>query len=245
MVLSLYIIAGIAGVINMILWGIYGDLQVETFRLHKVFRSLFFGLFAAVFIFFVDPELSLFIVALSSISIERLLTEVFKALIRTEDQGKYRIPSDLGFNIPIVLKRVFGVVFLTTVFTLIYYLEFTLNPLIVISAAGFLVAFAGMAKDAPYEGFFLFKFFRSPIITFLIGLPFLAYYGNISSIILFLSIIGGERIISEFYKKILCGKIPGKFRDDLLLNHNWKQARKKLLPLYFLSVVAIILLIPF
>ena len=76
--------------------------------------------------------------------------------------------------------------------------------------SGLAVALGGAIKDSPYEGFDPVKFMRSPIIGAIEG-------GAINSVIqlhpeiLFLSVIGAERITTETYK-LLRAKMPMKFK---------------------------------
>ena len=53
---------------------------------------------------------------------------------------------------------------------------------------------------------------------------------------------GGERIVSEFYKKIYRGRIPGKFKIKKI-NKSWIKERKKILYLYFLNIIGLLTLI--
>jgi len=75
--------------------------------------------------------------------------------------------------------------------------------------SGLAVALGGAIKDSPYEGFDPVKFIRSPVIGAIEG-------GAINSVlplhpaVLFLSVIGAERITTETYK-LLRAKIPMKF----------------------------------
>jgi hypothetical protein len=55
-------------------------------------------------------------------------------------------------------------------------------------------------------------------------------------------VAGGERIISEFYKKIYKGRIPGKFKQKKF-SKVWMRERKKLLVLYFLAIIGLATLV--
>src|SRR4029079_6854784 len=103
-----HLLFGLLGVCNMILWGLYGDLLVEKFEWFKVLRSIVFALFWSALLFFIHPQLPLFIVALVVICLERITTEIYKLLIRVEDQKKYKIPSDLKINLSKEVKIVLG-----------------------------------------------------------------------------------------------------------------------------------------
>jgi hypothetical protein len=75
--------------------------------------------------------------------------------------------------------------------------------------AGFLVGLAGARKDAPYEGFKINTFWRSPLVGALAGV----IVNNVSTgdkTRLFLGSIAVERMIVEGYKLLRAQK-PGKF----------------------------------
>lgn len=75
--------------------------------------------------------------------------------------------------------------------------------------AGLVVAWGGSTKDAPYEGFNMRTFFRSPIIGGIVG-GILNTIFKADKPMLFLGTIGGERAVVEGYKIIRVQK-PGKF----------------------------------
>ncbi len=236
-----YILSGILGVINMILWGLYGDSLVEKIRASKILRSIVIGILWSILLFFINPNLPLLIVALVIISLERITTEIYKALIRVENQNKYKIPSDLNIKINYQLKFVTGVFLILIIGFLIYYIEISMNKIYLTLIIGFIVALGGMLKDAPYEGFDKIKFFRSPLVAIVVGLGINFLFPNIPGKYFLLSITGGERIISEFYKKIFRGRIPGKFKQKEF-NKIWVKQRKKLLVLYFIDIIGLIIL---
>ena|SRR5438105_4084270 len=77
-------------------------------------------------------------------------------------------------------------------------------------SAGFAVGIGGAFKDAPYEGFKLATFFRSPIVGLAVGWTIGQCLPTTDPIALFLAAIGGERILVESYK-LLRAQRPGKF----------------------------------
>ena len=238
----MYILAGLVGVINMILWGLYGDLLVEKFSILKVFRSIVLAVFWSIFIFIIDPQLPLFVIALTVISLERISTEIYKAFIRVENQDKYLIPSDLNIKINQELKFIIGLFLIFLLGTITYYIEININKIYLTLIIGFLIALGGMLKDAPHEGFDKIKFFRSPLVSIIIGLIINLLFPDLFGKFFLLSIAGGERIISEFYKKIFRGRVPGKFKQKEF-SSKWIKERKKLLLLYVLDILGLIILI--
>lgn len=226
-----YILAGLLGTLNMVLWGVYGDLLVEKFYVRKVLRSLVIGTLWSVFLFFINPNLPLLIVAMAVISLERITTEIYKPLIRSESQDKYKIPSDLKINFGRNLKLFFGLSFIAILIFFVYFIELPINNLYLTIIAGLIVGVGGMVKDAPFEGFDPVKFFRSPAICVAVGILLAFLFPSVSGKYFLLAITGGERIISEFYKKILKGRIPGKFKKTEI-NKNWERRRRWLLVFY-------------
>lgn len=236
-----YIFSGLLGISNMILWGIYGDLLVEKFNFVKVLRSVVFGILWSILLFYTNPNLPLFIVALIVISLERITTEIYKALFRVENQDKYKIPSDLNIKLNRKLKLFIGFSLLILLALFVYFCDLSLNKVYLIFIIGILSAIGGALKDAPFEGFDLIKFFRTPLISIVIGILLLIRFPTISGKYFVLAIAGGERIASEFYKKILRGRIPGKFKQ-VEFNENWKNKRKQLLFLYVADIIGLIFL---
>lgn len=237
-----YILSGLLGVTNMILWGLYGDLLIEKFNIWKVFRSISVGILWGILLFVVNPHLPLFIIALVVISLERITTEIYKALIRVENQDKYKIPSDLNINANPKLKLIIGLFLILLVGILVYSVEIPISKIYLILIIGFFIALGGMLKDVPYEGFDKIKFFRSPLVAIIVGVSILFLFPDISGKYFLLSVAGGERIISEFYKKIFRGRVPGKFKQKKF-NKTWKKQRKKLLLLYFLDIIGLVILV--
>lgn len=238
-----YLLSAFLGVSNMVLWGLYGDLVVEKFSLGKVFRSCFFAFVAAIVLFLADSNQSLFLVALGAIAIERLMTEVYKALVREEDQGKYSIPSDLNFKQNIWFKRFLAIVIYFGFFYVVLFAKLNLNYFLIIFIAGFITALGGMSKDAPYEGFEPLKFFRSPFLALVAGLILLSKYSSPDQKFFTLAIFGFERILSEFYKKIYNGKIPGKFAKNIKQNKWWIENRKRfIIPSYISNIILLVIL---
>ncbi len=237
----LYILSGAIGVTNMILWGIYGDLLAEEFKVLKVMRSLAIGILWSLYLFIIDSNLPLFIVALSVISLERITTEIYKALVRKESQTKYSIPSDLNLRYNRGIKIVLASLLYLTLAFAVYYLDIGKANIYLALTMGLFVALGGMLKDAPFEGFSPSKFLRSPTIGIIIGFLVLNYFPTLNGKFYLLSIAGAERIVSECYKKIICGRIPGKFKTKLF-NAAWQRKRRWILIPYSATIIILFLL---
>lgn len=83
------------------------------------------------------------------------------------------------------------------------------NGLAIGALAGILVGLAGATKDAPYEGFKMQTFWRSPLVGAVAGL-IVANTVKSDKKGLFLGAIAVERMIVEGYKLLRAQK-PGKF----------------------------------
>lgn len=242
--LLLYSTAGLLGGVNMILWGIYGDLLSEPFALHKVYRSLSLSFIYSIYLFWVNNQLPLILVTLCVISLERISTEIYKAFLRDEDQSKYKIPSDLNLKLPRFVRRVIGIFLILVIILAVKYFPLNLNKCVFFIIITIVPALGGMMKDAPYEGFLPLKFIRSPIVILLLGWLILAIYPTYEQKYILLSILGAERIICECYKKIINGRCPGKFRidQDHQIHYTWKKQRVALLLPYIINILLILLL---
>jgi hypothetical protein len=237
-----YILSSLLGGTNMIIWGLYGDLLVEKFSVLKVLRSILISISWSIFLYLINPNLPLFIIALATIGLERITTEIYKALIRVEDQSKYKIPTDWEIKVNRNLKLQYAIFLFLIIGIVLYSKDIYINKIYLILIVGFFNALGGMTKDAPHEGFSLLKFFRSPVVTVIVGVGIIYLFPDISGKFFILAIAGGERIISEFYKKIFRGRVPGKFKQKEY-NKIWKKHREKLLILYALNIYGLVYLI--
>jgi hypothetical protein len=77
--------------------------------------------------------------------------------------------------------------------------------------SGLSVAIGGAIKDAPYEGFDILKFLRSPAIGTVEGGIAGKLVPRTNPIILYFTIIGTEHATTEGYK-LLRAKMPMKFK---------------------------------
>lgn len=76
--------------------------------------------------------------------------------------------------------------------------------------AGLAVAVGGAIKDAPYEGFDVLKFFRSPAIGAVEGSILQTIFPPLHSAITFFAVVGFERLTTETYK-LMRAHVPSKF----------------------------------
>jgi len=90
----------------------------------------------------------------------------------------------------------------------------TIKGAVIGGLAGLAVAIGGAIKDAPYEGFEVKKFIRSPIIGAIAGAILYSKFPDLHPAVGFTSVIGIERIVVEMYKLIRALRkeyVPMKF----------------------------------
>ena len=240
-------------------WGMYKDAPYEGFTYPKYFRSIILSGFLAVVIWFitqidVSKAYNIFVLFGFTYGIERAILEFYKTFLRNEDQSKYFIPMQFHVQGKIVENRnrrfLIGAAYLIGVFIVfgfIYYLDrsnanlpWWIVVFIIGSAGGWISAFGGAWKDAPIEGFELFKFFRSPAIT--------ASYALLLSLFtdsyLYISVgaLGYTVATIETYKTFFFPSKPrGKFAGKEIKYPEMLKRRQRFVPLYVSIWVAIIL----
>lgn len=236
-----YIIAGLIGTINMVCWGVYGDLLGERFSILKVLRTLLIGVFWSLLIYWWDPTITLFLVALCVIALERLTTFVYKNFLRKQGSKKYRLPSNLRFSWSRLFRQLLGVCLIVFLVFFLFKVNVPENYIIITLGVGLFLAILGYTKEFAIEKMDKAKFFRSPIASLIIGLCLIVFYPGLPGKIFLLSVIGGEAILTGFYRKVLKKGLPTKFigqKEDL----DWQKSRKYLLIVYFVDFIALYLL---
>jgi hypothetical protein len=186
--------------------------------------------------------------------VERAIMEAYKTFFREADQSKYTIPMQFAVFGKVVTHR--GLRFLLgccylgimlgTVW-LIVLLQRAIGgppPLWVIfvigAAGGWISAFGGAWKDAPIEGFQIFKFFRSPVMA--------GTYALLMSVLtkdlVFITLAAEGFVIAttETYKTFFFPSKPrGKFASKPVIFPEWLKLRQFFVPLYiaiWLGVIA-------
>jgi hypothetical protein len=156
--------------------------------------------------------------------VERALAEIYKTFLRDEDQSKYFIPMQFAIFGKVVRSRgarllagagYVGV--LLAMVVLVSWIDRVLpdpKPLWIVvligGLGGWISAFGGAWKDAPKEGFQIFKFFRSPIIASLFALG-LSYLTD-DLVLVTLAATGFCVATTETYKTFFFPSVPrGKF----------------------------------
>lgn len=260
--MSAYLIAllvGLAAGTHAATWGMFKDSVYEGFSVRKYLRSI--GLagvlaVAAQAVLALDMTRAGSLVLLFGVTyvLERGAFEFYKVFIRKEDQTKYFIPMAFAIGGRIVRSRgirlLGGVAYLALIggsFVAIRYLGDTrteLPPVLVVgllgSAAGWLSAFGGAWKDAPLEGFQLFKFFRSPLIA--AGYALILAFITTNYLVICLGALGFTIATIETYKKFFNRyKAPGKFEGKPIRHPEMYRTRRRFVPVYVSLWVMIVL----
>lgn len=207
-------------------WGAFKDSPYEGYHPWRQLRTLVVaGLAAwlAVGSGVADPGALL--PALGTVyALERLATEWWKAIVRSEDQGAYTIPMRLGFQGRPVdvtgLRWAAGaaiLIGLASVGLLVHLAQQDVGPRpgplvapLVGGLGGWFTAVGGAWKDAPIEGFSGWKFLRSPVVATAWAAP-LSLLAD-GWVTLGLAAAGMAVASIETYKTFLAhGRPPGKF----------------------------------
>jgi len=210
-------------------WGAYKDSPYEGWKTHVFPRSILFSLFFAIFFsipyFRVNLKtFSMFEVFFFIMGIERSFSEVYKGCFRwwkKENTEIFLIPQHLtilGKKIPSITSACLGmisIIGMLVCFRAPWYISSLPSFLITSVLTGLVIAAFGSNKDAPFEGFSKYKFFRSAIV---LGVCFPSFYflnqkSEIQVAVLTTMFGGLERFLIEFYKSYIQKSRPGKFKD--------------------------------
>jgi hypothetical protein len=229
MTLLLAAAVGLMAGVHTATWGMYKDAPHEGFSRWKYARSIVLATVIAVIVSAVwrlDPRRAADLVVLfgATYAVERALAEIYKTFLRDEDQSKYFIPMQFAVFGQVVRSRgarlLAGagyVAVLLAMVVLVTWLDRALpapKPLWLVVAigglGGWISAFGGAWKDAPKEGFQIFKFFRSPIIASLFALGLSNLTDDL--VLVTLAATGFCVATTETYKTFFFPSVPrGKF----------------------------------
>ncbi len=249
---------GLAAGLHSATWGMFKDAPHEGFTWRTYLRSpVLSTLIAAVLALSTRLDLTgpagIAVLFGVTYGLERALLEIYKTFLRQQDQSKYTIPMQFAVGGRVVASRearwLAGVLYLAGGLGIVYGAHWLqLHPkalprflavALVGSAGGWISAFGGAWKDAPVEGFSIFKFFRSPFITFCYGV-FLASLTPTYPFI-FLGAIGYTVATIETYKTFFFpSKDRGKFEGKPRSHPEYLRTRYHFLPLYVLIWTGVI-----
>lgn len=238
------------------LWGAFKDSPYEGYKPRTFPRSVYFH-FALFLLLYFAPwfredflRLGLIQTFFLIMGLERFLAEIYKGFFRTEDQGKYFVPSRITFFGRYVasdcLRYSVGALIVAMVFALLLIdarVERFFVFALVAYGTGLLVALGGAYKDAPFEGFKGLKFQRSALILALLSPLFYFLNDPRAPVSLgFLIYMNGglERFTVEYYKTYVQRHRSGKFRSDLPRLQEWIDRRE---PFHYAALAIIAALV--
>ncbi len=236
---------GAAAGLHTAIWGMYKDAPHEGFTIRQFVRSILISTVAGPLVAAgagIDPAGAGPLVLLFGLiyATERAISETYKTFFRQQDQSKYTIPMQLAvFGRPVVspvVRALVGIGYAGAIVGGVYvaaWLQRTVGPLPRVVTAltvgalgGWYSAFGGAWKDAPIEGFQLFKFFRSPLLA--AGFAWLLLGLTTSWPAVVFGAIGYTVAATETYKTFAFPSKPrGKFANrpvtfpDLLVRRHW------------------------
>ncbi len=235
---------------HIAMWGMYKDAPHEGFTLRRFSRSILLATGIApivALVFGLDSTSASGMVLLFGLTyaMERAVNEFYKTFVREEDQSKYFIPMQFHVLGRVVQSRWLrlaagaGMVgFALVLLGLVRFLESAPGPelprtLLAASLGGWFAAFGGAWKDAPIEGFELFKFFRSPAVAGFFG--WLVSPLTQSLVVVSLCGVGFSVATLETYKTFFFPSRPrGKFAGKPVLYPSMLRRRRYAVPLYVL-----------
>lgn len=246
------LLTGLVAGLHAASWGMYKDAPHEGFTWATYVRSPIVAVVIAVALVLgteIDPTTGAGVVVLFGVTygLERFCLEVYKGFLRVEDQSKYTIPMQFAVGGKVVentpLRLAAGAAYVALGLTCAYGahrapewgqgLPLLLTVFLVGSAGGWISAVGGAWKDAPIEGFHLFKFFRSPGISFLYGV--VMAFLTTEYFFVFLGAIGYTVASIETYKTFFFPNRPrGKFQGKDPLFPELLTWRHRFVPLFVL-----------
>ena len=257
-----YLAIGLSASFIVLGWQGYKDSPWENFVLKKFLRTLVVGPMVGVlfFVFSIRWQITasnLGILLLTILIIERLIGETYKGFIRRASHPEYErllIKLKITISNP-YLKSVFGIASAILLSVVViggsiiiiqiiqkFYSTVTIG-IIVGLMGGTVSAIGGALKDSQFEGFKVKKFIRSPIVG-IIGGVILIHFSS-QPLFLFLSVIGFERVVVEFYKTFIKRQIRGIFEGQEPTFKIWLRRRWIFAVLYGIGVAVLISLLIF
>jgi hypothetical protein len=231
-------------------WGMYKDAPHEGFSRWKYARSMLLGTGIGVILSLLtglDPRRAADLVLLfgATYAVERGMAELYKTFLRDQDQSKYSIPMQFAIFGKVVKSRgarlLGGVGYFLVLVGMVFLVHLLdrsrtgPHPLAVVllvgGLGGWISAFGGAWKDAPYEGFQLFKFFRSPLIASLYALGLSQLTDSL--LLVTLAATGFTVATTETYKTFFFPSTPrGKFAGTPVHFPEMLVRRQKYIALY-------------
>ena len=247
MTLFFTVMLGLAAGLHAASYGAYKDSPHESFLLRRFVRELVFAslLAAALSLTHLAEGQSPFVTYLSEFALSRIATEFWKLFVRVEPQDEYRIPTQVhcvkGIIHNPLLRLLLGIGFLASIYGIYAFAQWLpadMNPalkgVLVGLSIGICEAIAGGYKDGSIEGFYWYKFAKSPTFGAVGGL--IAAGHTQEPALLLLAAIGSMRMFLELlFKIVVPGYAPGKFRSMTGPFTEWMARRRHFLTPYALT----------
>jgi len=245
----IFIVAGgLAGLHHASLRG-YKDSLWERFEMIKLIRSLIMGAGVGGLAWILKLKgvvewnwASLFMFCLGG---EVIAVETYKWFFRIDDQKKYMIPTYFQLAGKVIESRkkrlligIGAAGLMAALFKWLFKWQFYSGIMLGL-IGGIVTSSLGSYKDAPFEGFFIKKFWRSWWVDILGGLIMAGLTNNAG--VLLVMIWGWDRMWIELYKCLwLKNEAPGKFKIKKIVYREWLKRRNWLLIPYGLTWVVLI-----
>lgn len=249
MQLMLTMAVGALSGVHASIWGMYKDAPHEGFGWARFLRSTWIGALLGPGVasaLALDPFRARDIVLLwgAGYAAERGVAEFYKTFLRVQDQGKYFIPMQFAVLGRVVahrwLRAVAGVAWamgIGVVLRAVGGIAAPASPPVLValgSIGGWISALGGAWKDAPFEGFQPFKFFRSPVLA----AGFAALLARIDDrpLVVLLAALGATVASTETYKTFFRPGVPrGKFAGKPVSHPEQLVRRNRFVPLFVLA----------
>jgi hypothetical protein len=249
MIIAISIFIGLLAGVHAATWGMYKDAPHEGFSGRKYVRSPIVGSALGPFVAAAtgaDPRhASGGLLLFGAVYVvERALAEIYKTFVREEDQSKYFIPMQLHVLGTVVRSRparlLAGAVYVAILLGLLGFVARLGNstgrpatPVILTigGLGGWISAFGGAWKDAPAEGFQIFKFFRSPFLATLLASGLSTLSSDL--LVVTLAATGYTIATTETYKTFFFPSKPrGKFAGKPVRYPEMLLRRRSFVPPY-------------
>jgi hypothetical protein len=239
-------------------WGMYKDAPHEGFEWQKYLRSVLLGTVAgaavaALLPIAVGQPSGAALLFGAAYAVERGVAELYKTFFRREDQSKYTIPMQLAIGGRVIesgaVRAAAGALYLTLLLALLALLAWWQHAhpgppspavlLILGAAGGWISAVGGAWKDAPIEGFQLFKFFRSPGLAALWAVIMAQLTPELP--VIMLAATGYTIATTETWKTFCFPSVPrGKFADKPIGFPAMLRSRRRVVPVYVVIWVLVL-----
>ena len=248
MTLTLATGLGLAAGLHGALYGAYKDSPHESFRVRRFLREIAIALAFSVGLAVLHPgtaHQTAFVLYLSIFALTRIATEFWKLFVRVEPQDGFRIPTQIHCVKGVVhepaLRLLLGIGFLASIYGV--WALCTLIPdsvptpvrgLLVGLAIGVAEAIAGSYKDGTIEGFYWYKFAKSPVFGAIGGVVAAGHTTDLAFTLL--ASIGTMRMCLELLFKMLPRDYaPGKFPSMIGPYTQWLERRHHFVTPYALT----------